>query len=100
MRQKWGTMNLETTRINGNTIKNLLPEEILDTITKVITSVLTISKKIDICEPLFDYGMNSINAIEISEKLSEKLKIDFSPILLWDHVSIQAIAQYITDSNQ
>ena len=51
--------------------------------------------KIDINQPLANYGMNSLAAAIISGELQEWLKKEISPTLLYDYPTIQALAQYL-----
>jgi acyl carrier protein len=44
----------------------------------------------------FDLGLNSISAVFILDVLEKELKIEMSPLFLWDYPTIELLADYLT----
>ncbi|MBP2654775.1 MAG: non-ribosomal peptide synthetase [Firmicutes bacterium] len=52
--------------------------------------------KIDICEPLYNYGLDSSSAVTITGEMGEWLGQDISPTLVWDYPTIEDITRFLT----
>ncbi|MBP2632102.1 MAG: amino acid adenylation domain protein, partial [Firmicutes bacterium] len=52
--------------------------------------------KIDICEPLSIYGLDSAEAVIITGEMGEWLGQDVSPTIVWDYPTIDSITRFLT----
>jgi acyl carrier protein len=64
-------------------------------ISKVAEQLQVPQEKIEIGQPLANYGLSSLVAISISGKLQEWLGRQLSPTLLYDYPTIESLAQYL-----
>jgi len=55
-----------------------------------------INKDVSVDAPLMDAGLDSISATELSNKISAYLDTELSPTLLFDHPSLQSIADALS----
>ncbi|WP_075901448.1 aminotransferase class I/II-fold pyridoxal phosphate-dependent enzyme [Moorena bouillonii] len=55
------------------------------------------AQEIDIHRDFTDYGLNSIEAVNLSGELENFLEHRLSPTLLWDHDNIEALAEYLAE---
>jgi acyl carrier protein len=55
-----------------------------------------INKDVSVDAPLMDAGLDSISATELSNKISAHLNTELSPTLLFDHPSLQSIADALS----
>lgn len=53
--------------------------------------------EIDIQKDFPDYGMNSIEAVNLSGELENYLERRLSPTLIWDYPNIQSLAEYLAE---
>lgn len=64
-------------------------------ISKVAEKLEVSSEKIEITEPLANYGLSSLAAVSLSGELQEWLFRELSPTLLYNYPTIQALAEYL-----
>ncbi len=57
------------------------------------------SDEIDIDEDFADYGLNSIEAVNLSGDLENMLGRRLPPTILWDYPNIAALAQYLVQDS-
>jgi acyl carrier protein len=57
-------------------------------------------EEISLDEPLARYGLGSADAVGLAGRLSEQLQRDLDATLLWDYPSINALADYLAQSNE
>ena len=55
-----------------------------------------INKDVSIDAPLMDAGLDSISGTELTNKISAHLNTELSPTLLFDHPSLQSIADALS----
>ncbi|EGO65796.1 type I polyketide synthase [Acetonema longum] len=53
-------------------------------------------QKIDVREPLYNYGLDSVESVTITGELGEWLGRDVSPTLVWDYPTIEGITRFLT----
>lgn len=53
-------------------------------------------KRIDIREPLANYGLGSLEAVRLAGDLEEHFHVQLEPTLLYDYPSIASIAAYVS----
>jgi len=53
--------------------------------------------EIDVQASFMDYGVSSIVMVEIEGELEEWLEVELDPTLLWDHPSIESLAEYLAE---
>ena len=53
--------------------------------------------EIDVQASFMDYGVSSIIMVEIEGELEDWLEVELDPTLLWDHPSIESLAEYLVD---
>ena len=58
-----------------------------------------INKDVSVDAPLMDAGLDSISATELSNKISAHLDTELSPTLLFDHPSLQSIADTLSTNS-
>ena len=59
-----------------------------------------INKDVSVDAPLMDAGLDSISATELSNKISAHLNTELSPTLLFDHPSLQSIADALSANSE
>ena len=64
-------------------------------IDKVADSLESKPNEIDVTKDFAEYGLDSVEAINISGELENYLQCRLSPTLLWDYQNIEALAQYL-----
>ncbi|VEP13515.1 7-keto-8-aminopelargonate synthetase-like enzyme [Hyella patelloides LEGE 07179] len=64
-------------------------------IDKIADSLEIKPHEIDVQKDFADYGLDSVEAINISGELENYLGCRLSPTLLWDYQSIEALAKYL-----
>lgn len=52
-------------------------------------------EEIDVHRPLDEYGLDSLDAVEMTNKLEEMLDSELDPTLPYDHRTIDAIVDYL-----
>ncbi|WP_372365776.1 acyl carrier protein [Candidatus Uabimicrobium sp. HlEnr_7] len=67
---------------------------------KVAELTQTPEEEIDAEEPFADYGMSSMDAVNLSGELEEWLGIRLSPTLVFDYPTIDQMAQYLSEEKQ
>jgi 8-amino-7-oxononanoate synthase len=67
-------------------------------IDKVADSLEIKPYEIDVAKDFADYGLDSVEAINISGELENYLDCRLSPTLLWDYQSIEALAEYLAEN--
>ena len=55
------------------------------------------SAKIEVQKDFPDYGLNSIEAVNLSGELENYLERRLSPTLIWDYPNIEALAEYLAE---
>ena len=55
-----------------------------------------IGTQVSIDAPLMSVGLDSIGATELSTRLSERLKTELSPTLVFDHPTLQSIVSSLS----
>ena len=76
--------------------KSQSAEEIASRLISLVAEQLQVpQEKIDIGQPLANYGLSSLAAVSISGKLQEWLGRQLSPTLLYDYPTIESLAQYL-----
>ncbi|WP_225912764.1 non-ribosomal peptide synthetase/type I polyketide synthase [Nostoc flagelliforme] len=95
---------IETTRLDRYETKNkprLLTREAIESwlVAKVAKHLQMSPQRIDIEEPLAQYGLGSLAAVRISGELQEWLECELSPTLLYDYPSIQTLAKYLAGTS-
>ncbi len=55
---------------------------------------------IDVRQPLFDLGLDSLMAVELKKQLETSLDISVGTTLLFDYPSIEALTEYLTDAER
>lgn len=78
--------------------KNFSAEDI----SKWIMTNIAESSNIDLNEinaeaSFADYGFDSIRAVMLTGKLSEWLQIEIDPTIMWDHSTIQSLAEFLSN---
>ena len=53
--------------------------------------------EIDVQASFMDYGVSSIIMVEIEGELEDWLEVELDPTLLWDHPSIESLAEYLVN---
>jgi SagB-type dehydrogenase family enzyme len=69
--------------------------EVEQTISTILQEVLDI-QKIGIHDNFFDLGANSLHLVRVQNKLEEALKRDISVLDLFEHTTISALAEYLS----
>jgi polyketide synthase PksN len=54
---------------------------------------------IDVEADLTEFGFDSISVMKLTEKISEKYKIELSPTVFFEHNTLEKFARYIADQN-
>lgn len=67
-------------------------------IDKIADSLESKPNEIDVTKDFADYGLDSVEAINISGELENYLKCRLSPTLLWDYQNIEALAQHLANT--
>jgi acyl-CoA synthetase (AMP-forming)/AMP-acid ligase II/acyl carrier protein len=76
--------------------KSQSPEAIASwLISKIARQLQVLQEKIDIGQPLANYGLSSLAAVSISGELQEWLGCELSPTLLYDYPTIESLVLYL-----
>ncbi|ASS71460.1 SDR family NAD(P)-dependent oxidoreductase [Bacillus atrophaeus] len=76
-----------------------LHKRVQETILKIMVELLAVRREdIDVEENLGDYGFDSISLTEFSSQISEKLSIDVSPTMFFEHNNIQSVTEYLINN--
>lgn len=71
-------------------------QEIVDLITGYLSRIMGLpSTHFDLDAPLERYGMDSTATVGLSGELSERLGMDLSPDVVYDHPTISAITDHV-----
>jgi acyl carrier protein len=54
--------------------------------------------EIDVREPFASFGLDSRTAVSLSGELERWLRRRLSPTLIWDHPTIELVAQHLSES--
>lgn len=75
-------------------------EDIYSLIGKTIKSVLDLPEnyRLDVHKSLFDYGLDSLLAVEIKNKIEKITKLELPPTLLFNFPTLNEITNYIIES--
>jgi 8-amino-7-oxononanoate synthase len=101
LNETWNGKNGKTTSmVNTNKLDNSSSypsREAIEgwLIDKIADSLEIKPHEIDVDRDFADYGLDSVEAINISGELENYLGCRLSPTLLWDYQSIQALAAYL-----
>jgi acyl carrier protein len=52
---------------------------------------------VDTTVPLAEYGLDSLTALALSADLEDRYDLVLDPALAWDHPSVDALAEVLTD---
>jgi acyl-CoA synthetase (AMP-forming)/AMP-acid ligase II/acyl carrier protein len=74
-------------------------EAIRDWLVSKITELLKVSPhEIDVRQPLTSYGLDSVAAVNLSGQMEDWLGCRLSPTLLYEHPTIESIAQHLSSA--
>ncbi len=70
-------------------------------ITQIATVLNMAPDEIDIRQPLSSYGLDSVEAVNLTGSLEAWLDVSLSPTLVWDYPTIEQLARYLaTESSE
>lgn len=101
LNETWNGKNGKTTSmVNTNKLENSSSypsREVIEgwLIDKIADSLEVKPHEIDVAQDFADYGLDSVEAINISGELENYLGCRLSPTLLWDYQNIEALAEYL-----
>ena len=82
----------QTTNRQSNRIESWL-------IAKIAAKLGLDSRKIDVNEPLINYGLDSVAAVTLSGELADWLERKISPTIVYDYPTIESLASYLGESS-
>lgn len=106
LNETWNGKNGKTTSmVNTNKLENSSSypsREVIEgwLIDKIADSLEVKPHEIDVSQDFADYGLDSVEAINISGELENYLGCRLSPTLLWDYQNIEALAEYLATQSE
>jgi 3-oxoacyl-(acyl-carrier-protein) synthase/acyl carrier protein len=78
-----------------------LCQQIQQDLLKVASEILKVrDNEINLDEAFSDYGFDTVSLTELSHQLNDKYFVSITPALLYEQVSLEAVAQYLYDQSQ
>ena len=72
--------------------------DLVELVTDCLSQALKVSSRdLDLNKPFAEYGMDSVDAIELAQQLGEQLGTDLDPVVIYDHPTARALAAYLHD---
>lgn len=84
---------------NAPAEKRLNSSEVLSwLVVKLADWLEAVPEELDSHRPISSYGLDSISAVTLAVQLEEELGIELDTAVLWNHPTIESLAEHLTEA--